>query len=64
MKDLLKKVEEKYHQQEHQTPQNNKIVQELYQQWLNGIFSVNAKLKLHTQYHTREKVINPLAIKW
>jgi iron only hydrogenase large subunit-like protein len=63
-KKLLKNVEEIYNDQKILYPDDNKIIQELYVLWFDGIFSPIAKKNLHTQYHKREKIVNPLTIKW
>lgn len=63
-KDLLKRVEAIYNQQVEKSPLENPIIEKIYKEWVSGIFSPDAKTKLHTQYHAREKILNPLAIKW
>eukprot|EP01119_Soliformovum_irregulare_P000404 TRINITY_DN10278_c0_g1_i2.p1 TRINITY_DN10278_c0_g1~~TRINITY_DN10278_c0_g1_i2.p1 ORF type:complete len:304 (-),score=128.94 TRINITY_DN10278_c0_g1_i2:42-953(-) len=69
-KKLLRRVEETYDQQKSGWSGNlaeipEKSTRNLYENWLNGIFSADAVTKLHTQYHAREKLTtNPLLINW
>jgi len=63
-KQRLRRVEEVYSKQQISFPENNFEVQEIYKTWLDGVFTSNAITKLHTQYHMRERINNPLAIKW
>jgi len=63
-KELLKRVEDIYNEQILQNPEQDFRVKELYNLWFNGPFSADSKTHLHTQYHGREKLTNPLAIKW
>jgi len=64
IRDRLHQVEKVYNEQQISTPEKNQAAQELYKTWLTGSFAPNAITQLHTQYHAREKLINPLAIKW
>ena len=44
-------------------PEENDKVKQLYTIWEKGIFKPDNN-QLHTQYHAREKINHPLAIKW
>jgi len=63
-KDLLKRVEDAYNEQIPSTPLDNSKAMEVFKTWFNGPFSANSLTSLHTQYHMREKIVNPLNIKW
>jgi len=67
-KELVRKLDELYHQREVCLPEDNKLVKELYKDWIKGnpYTSTRAKSLLHTQYHAVGKLesINPLALKW
>ncbi|KAF2076175.1 hypothetical protein CYY_002528 [Polysphondylium violaceum] len=53
-----------YNDQLMRDPQNNLVVKEIYNSWLNGYFSQDSNTKLHTEYHRIEKSTNALNIKW
>lgn len=63
-KDLLTKVEELYNSLPVKKPEENLLVQKLYEDWLDGPDSLKAKQMLHTQYHAVEKMNNALFMKW
>ncbi|XP_058510535.1 cytosolic Fe-S cluster assembly factor narfl [Solea solea] len=63
-KDVLQKVEELYHAECTQSPEDDTRVAELYQLWLHSVGEERAKELLHTQYHTVEKMVNGLTMKW
>lgn len=46
------------------TPEDNRIVKELYDTWLNGQDSDKSNALLHTKYHAVEKAQTALNIKW
>lgn len=63
-KELLQKVEALYKAERPLTPEDDTQVAELYQSWLHSVGEERAKELLHTQYHTVEKMINGLTMKW
>jgi len=64
-KALLVKVEEAYNQASHALPEQNDQAMALYRElWQNGPFAADPLTSLHTQYHVRANLINPLAIGW
>eukprot|EP00057_Strongylocentrotus_purpuratus_P024896 XP_011679370.1 PREDICTED: cytosolic Fe-S cluster assembly factor narfl isoform X1 [Strongylocentrotus purpuratus] len=63
-KELLVEVEELYNSAPTRTPEENEVVQTLYEEWLGGVGSEKARTMLHTQYHALEKNTNALNIKW
>ncbi|KAF7655592.1 hypothetical protein LDENG_00053920 [Lucifuga dentata] len=63
-KELLQNVEELYKAERTILPEEDTRVAELYQTWLHSIGEERAKELLHTQYHTVEKIINGLTMKW
>ncbi|PRD24142.1 UNVERIFIED_CONTAM: Narfl [Trichonephila clavipes] len=63
-KDVLTKVEELYYSLPVKNPEENLLVQKLYEDWLDGPDSIKAKQMLHTQYHAVEKMNNALFMKW
>jgi len=64
-KQLLRRVEQVYNEQQPCDPEQNNAAQQLYKLWFNGVFTVDALTNLHTQYHEREKIAtNPLLIRW
>lgn len=46
------------------SPKENKVIEELYENWLGGQESDKCSAVLHTSYHAVEKNINALNIKW
>ncbi|XP_075942169.1 cytosolic Fe-S cluster assembly factor narfl [Anarhichas minor] len=63
-KELLQKVEELYTAERPLSPEDDTRVAELYQSWLHSVGEERAKELLHTRYHTVEKMINGLTMKW
>lgn len=63
-KELLQKVEKLYKAERSLTPEEDTRVAELYQSWLHSVGEERAKELLHTQYHTVQKNINGLTMKW
>ncbi|KAE8283150.1 Cytosolic Fe-S cluster assembly factor narfl Nuclear prelamin A recognition factor-like protein [Larimichthys crocea] len=63
-KELLQKVEKLYKAERPLTPEEDARVSELYQSWLHSVGEERAKELLHTQYHTVQKNINGLTMKW
>lgn len=61
---MTAKLETMYKQLPLITPDENKIVKELYESWLGGQDSDKSSAVLHTQYHAVEKASNALNIKW
>lgn len=45
-------------------PEDDKLIQILYRDWLNDGDSEKVRLNLHTSYHSVPKTIIPLTIKW
>ena len=46
------------------SPQDNSLLHDLYQVWLEGEESEKSNRMLHTTYHAVEKLVNALSIKW
>eukprot|EP01117_Protostelium_nocturnum_P014069 TRINITY_DN5315_c0_g1_i2.p1 TRINITY_DN5315_c0_g1~~TRINITY_DN5315_c0_g1_i2.p1 ORF type:complete len:485 (-),score=169.56 TRINITY_DN5315_c0_g1_i2:14-1468(-) len=64
-KEHLKRVEQAYDEQVVKLPEENEEANGMYKEWFDGVFTTEAKTKLHTQYHAREKMVtNALNIKW
>lgn len=64
-KALLERVEAAYDQAVHTTPEQNQKAMALYRElWQNGPFAAEPHTSLHTQYHVRANLVNPLAIAW
>ncbi|XP_056258227.1 cytosolic Fe-S cluster assembly factor narfl [Seriola aureovittata] len=63
-KELLKKVEELYMAEHSQLPEDDTDVAELYESWLHSLGEEKTRELLHTHYHTVEKMINGLTMKW
>ncbi|NXH09582.1 NARFL factor, partial [Bucco capensis] len=63
-KDQLQQVERLYESLPAELPEENRTVQELYEQWLGGMESAKALKALHTQYHAVEKASTAFNIKW
>lgn len=63
-KEVLLNVEEAYSTAPTRTPEDNQIVQSMYEEWLGGNGSERARTLLHTRYHEVEKNTNALNIKW
>ncbi|TKS91905.1 Cytosolic Fe-S cluster assembly factor NARFL [Collichthys lucidus] len=63
-KELLQKVEKLYKAERPLTPEEDTRVAELYQSWLHSVGEERAKELLHTQYHTVQKNVNGLTMKW
>ncbi|XP_072167702.1 cytosolic Fe-S cluster assembly factor narfl-like [Diadema setosum] len=63
-KDLIAEVEDMYSSAPTRLPEENAMVQQLYEEWLGGMDSGKSRTALHTQYHEVEKNINALNIKW
>eukprot|EP00112_Aurelia_sp_Birch-Aquarium-sp1_P016393 Seg3712.1 transcript_id=Seg3712.1/GoldUCD/mRNA.D3Y31 product="Cytosolic Fe-S cluster assembly factor NARFL" protein_id=Seg3712.1/GoldUCD/D3Y31 len=63
-KELLVKVTGLYESVPKRMPLDNKLVLELYQQWLGGPDSSYARKMLHTGYHEIERQSSSLTVKW
>ncbi|XP_044308547.1 cytosolic iron-sulfur assembly component 3 [Varanus komodoensis] len=63
-KDLLQRVEQLYESVLPENPETSRATAELYQQWLNGPTSEQAREALHTRYHAVERIGTGLSIKW
>ncbi|XP_065909503.1 cytosolic Fe-S cluster assembly factor narfl-like [Dysidea avara] len=63
-KELLDRVEAIYTAVKTRKPEENPLVERLYQDWLGGRDSEKAIKLLHTQYHEVEKFVSALNIKW
>lgn len=63
-KALLARVEAAYNEAQHSVPEQNEQAMELYRLWKSGPFDADPHTSLHTKYHIREKLVNPLAIGW
>lgn len=63
-KELLQQVERLYSIVRTEAPEDAPGVQELYQHWLQGEDSEQARHLLHTQYHAVEKTNSGLSIRW
>jgi len=69
-KQLVVDLDRLYHEQrrvDYMNPQQNPLVQRIYDTWLQGAkpYSKRARQALHTHYHAVEQeLINPLGIKW
>lgn len=63
-KELLQKVDELYKAELPVVPEEDTHVAELYQTWLHSVGKEKARELLRTQYHTVEKMINGLTMKW
>lgn len=64
IKELSTELEEMYKSLPVKSPEENKIVLELYESWLGGQESDKCNSVLHTQYHEVQKATNALNIKW
>ena len=62
--ELTGKLEALYETLPKQIPEENQIVQELYNSWLGGAHSDKCVSLLHTKYHAVEKMTTALNIKW
>ena len=58
------KLETLYQSLQKHMPEENHIVQELYDTWLGGSHSDKCPAMLHTKYHAVEKMTTALNIKW
>lgn len=63
-KDLLQRLERLYGAIHPERPEMNEKVKELYNLWLGGPNSEQARNALHTQYHAVEKTNTGFNIKW
>ncbi|KAM5227517.1 cytosolic iron-sulfur assembly component 3 isoform 2-T2 [Ctenodactylus gundi] len=63
-RELLQEVERLYGMVRTEAPEDAPGVQELYQQWLQGEASEQARRLLHTQYHAVEKGSSGFSIRW
>jgi iron only hydrogenase large subunit-like protein len=65
-RDLLRRVEALYSgEQISRLPEENAAAAKLYADWIGGApGSGEARRRLHTQFHAREKFVSKLAIKW
>ncbi|KAF9110366.1 hypothetical protein BGX27_006461 [Mortierella sp. AM989] len=66
LKDWIAKVDQQYRNGVlARKPEENPVLEQLYQEWLGGIDTVKAKQQLRTGYHAVEQnLVNPLAVKW
>ncbi|KAJ3639403.1 hypothetical protein Zmor_002764 [Zophobas morio] len=64
LKELTLELENLYSSLPVKTPEEDKVVKELYEGWLGGLESDKCTALLHTQYHAVEKTTNALNIKW
>ncbi|KAJ8960017.1 hypothetical protein NQ318_009453 [Aromia moschata] len=64
IKELTTRLENLYESLPCTSPEENKVVKELYDSWLGGQESDKCNAILHTQYHAVEKAPNALNIKW
>ena len=58
------KLEETFHRLPQSNPEENPVLTDLYNKWLESEHSDKAIAFLHTQYHEIEKMNTALAIKW
>lgn len=63
-KALLRQMEGIYADIPVRRPESSAHVQELYQEWLEGINSPKAREVLHTTYQSQERGAHSLDIKW
>ncbi|KAJ9595515.1 hypothetical protein L9F63_013280 [Diploptera punctata] len=63
-RELMGKLEAMYSNLHKQVPEENQIVQQLYDSWLGGAYSDKSSSLLHTKYHAVEKITTALNIKW
>lgn len=63
-KEHIAKLSELYNTVRTRLPENNSVVNQLYEDWLDGADSEKAHRILHTSYHVVEKIDNVLNIKW
>ncbi|KAK9889808.1 hypothetical protein WA026_007180 [Henosepilachna vigintioctopunctata] len=63
-KELTHQLEQLYYSLPTKSPEENKIVMKLYENWLEGNDSDKAISMLHTTYRAVEKSVNALNIKW
>ncbi|KAL5475640.1 hypothetical protein EMCRGX_G025482 [Ephydatia muelleri] len=63
-KELITRVEAIYNTVRPRKPEENPLVEQLYNDWLGGKQSSKAQQLLHTQYHEVEKFFSALKIKW
>ena len=63
-RELTVKLETLYHSLQKHMPEENHIVQELYDTWLGGSHNDKCSAMLHTKYHAVEKMTTALNIKW
>ncbi|XP_050307953.1 probable cytosolic Fe-S cluster assembly factor AGAP009023 [Anthonomus grandis grandis] len=63
-KEVIGELEKMYRSLPVATPEENKMVNSLYENWLGGQESDKSSAVLHTQYHAVEKSHNALNIKW
>ncbi|KAF9175442.1 hypothetical protein BGX21_005920 [Mortierella sp. AD011] len=66
LKDWIAKVDEQYRNGVMaRKPEENPVLEQLYQEWLGGIDTPKARQQLRTGYHAVEQnLVNPLAVKW
>lgn len=63
-KELILKLEEMYNALPTKSLEESKVIEELYETWLEGQDSDKSNAVLHTSYHALEKNVNVLNIKW
>lgn len=64
-KDLLATLDQSYQARVRREPEDNKLVQALYKEWLDAPYSARARELLHTSFHAVEKRDVPaVAIQW
>ncbi|CAH0554456.1 unnamed protein product [Brassicogethes aeneus] len=64
VKELSMQLEKMYEKLPIKSPEENVLVKDLYENWLNGQESDKCQSVLHTQYHEVQKNTNALNIKW
>lgn len=63
-RDLIAQLQAMYAQLPQAQPAHNRLVRQLYAEWLDGRESDKARAVLHTAYHALEKSDIALNIKW
>lgn len=61
---MVIEVEQLYSSLPCHSPEDSKIIKQLYDNWLGGQDSDKCSGVLHTQYHEIAKIPNALNIKW
>lgn len=63
-KELITRLEEMFNSLPYKSANEAKVIEELYEIWLEGQDSDKCNSVLHTSYHAIEKNVNALNIKW